>query len=94
MDISLQTLVSEAGKAKPSIKRLVELADACIDRFGGADGIANKLMVTHELGNPATQAKVMDLVVKLVAMSLRAKGDDDDVSQMTDEQLERELAGG
>jgi len=94
MDVSLNTLVREASKAKTDIKRIVELTDACLEQFGGANGIAQKLDATYEEGNSATKAKVMDLVVKLVQMSIRAKGDDDDVTSMSEEDLERELAGG
>lgn len=94
MDASLNTLVSEAGKARTDIKRIVELTDACLEQFGGAAGIAQKLDATYEEGNSATRAKVMDLVVKLVQLSIRAKGEDDDVTQMSEEELERELGIG
>lgn len=94
MGASLNTLVSEAGKARTDIKRIVELTDACLEQFGGATGIAQKLDATYEEGNSATRAKVMDLVVKLVQLSIRAKGEDDDVTQMSEEELERELGIG
>lgn len=97
MAISLQKLASEAAKAKPSIKRLIDLAEDCAAEFGGSKGLAQKMLATFEQGNDTVKAKMLELNAKLQMAAIRARGDEVDLADLSDQQLadlERELASG
>lgn len=83
----LSQLIEEAGKAKPSVKRLEELSAALCDKFGGAVGLAEKFESVFAHAPPAIQARVLDNITKILSASIRLHGAEDDVSNLSDEEL-------